>query len=112
MAHRFIMNAGLGNIVKIECHETLPSTVELARSYARLGYPDKYIIFAKNQKSTRDGGNHSKKSDNDSMNPYSKNGSSSFALGTQTTFYLSFYLLLCKFKFNHTRVFIRKERNV
>jgi BirA family biotin operon repressor/biotin-[acetyl-CoA-carboxylase] ligase len=43
------MNAGLGNIVKIECHETLPSTVELARSYARLGYPDKYIIFAKNQ---------------------------------------------------------------
>ena len=49
MAHRFIMNAGLGNIVKIECHEALPSTVELAKSYAKLGYPDKYIVFAQGQ---------------------------------------------------------------
>lgn len=49
MAHRFILNVGDGNIVKVECHETLASTLDLARIYARLGYPDKYIVFSESQ---------------------------------------------------------------
>ena len=49
MTHNFIMNVGEGNIVKVECHEKLRSTHELARHYAKIGYPDKYIVFSEKQ---------------------------------------------------------------
>ena len=35
-----------GNIVKFEVHNTLPSTVSLAREYAKQGYPDRYVVFS------------------------------------------------------------------
>ncbi len=38
-----------GNAVKIEYYRELPSTVELAREYARAGKPDRYVIFAEKQ---------------------------------------------------------------
>ena len=39
-----------GSVVKIECHDALPSTTRLAREYARLGYPDRYVVFAEKRK--------------------------------------------------------------
>ena len=44
------MRAGDGNIVKLECHDTLPSTVTVARDYAKLGYPDRYVVFSEKRK--------------------------------------------------------------
>jgi biotin-(acetyl-CoA carboxylase) ligase len=44
------MRANDGNIVKLECHDTLPSTVSLARDYAKLGYPDRYVVFSEKRK--------------------------------------------------------------
>ena len=38
-----------GKILHLECYETLPSTHELARKYARLGFNDGYVIFSENQ---------------------------------------------------------------
>ncbi|MBR2343185.1 MAG: hypothetical protein IKA64_02920 [Clostridia bacterium] len=38
-----------GNIVKLELYDELPSTVALAREYARAGYPDRYAVFASRQ---------------------------------------------------------------
>ncbi len=41
-----------GNILRIECRDTLPSTVALAREYVKQGYPDRYVVFAERQEST------------------------------------------------------------
>ncbi len=38
-----------GNTVKLEYRESLPSTVALAKEYARGGYPDRYVVFAEQQ---------------------------------------------------------------
>ncbi len=35
-----------GSIVKLECHDALPSTANLAKIYAKSGYPDRYVVFA------------------------------------------------------------------
>lgn len=41
-----------GNVVKMEYHDILPSTVELARKYAQSGCPDRYVIYTENQVSS------------------------------------------------------------
>ena len=38
-----------GNTVRVEYRESLPSTAELAREYAKKGYPDRYVVFAEKQ---------------------------------------------------------------
>ncbi len=38
-----------GNTVKVEHRESLPSVSTLAKEYARLGYPDRYVVFAEKQ---------------------------------------------------------------
>ena len=38
-----------GSSVKLECRSTLHSTLELAREYAKAGYPDKYVVFTERQ---------------------------------------------------------------
>jgi len=38
-----------GNIIKFEHCDALRSTTELAREYARSGYPDRYVIFTEKQ---------------------------------------------------------------
>ena len=38
-----------GNVIQLEQYDTLPSTLALAREYAKNGYPDKYVIFSENQ---------------------------------------------------------------
>ena len=40
------MRANDGAIIKFESHVALESTTELARKYASLGYPDRYVVFA------------------------------------------------------------------
>ena len=35
-----------GSFAKLECHDALFSTSDLARQYAKSGYPDRYCIFA------------------------------------------------------------------
>lgn len=35
-----------GSIVKLEYHDALPSTANLAKIYAKAGYPDRYVVFA------------------------------------------------------------------
>lgn len=40
------MRAADGSIVKFECHDALHSTSKLARAYAKIGYPDRYVVFA------------------------------------------------------------------
>ena len=35
-----------GSLARLECHDTLYSTSELAKQYAKAGYPDRYCIFA------------------------------------------------------------------
>lgn len=44
------MRASDGSVVKLECHDALPSTARLAREYAKLGYPDRYVVFAERKK--------------------------------------------------------------
>lgn len=41
-----------GSVVKLEYHDTLPSTANLARIYAKAGYPDRYVVFAENKVSS------------------------------------------------------------
>lgn len=43
-----------GSIVKLEYHDALPSTANLAKIYARAGYPDRYVVFSE-KKVSRDG---------------------------------------------------------
>ena len=40
------MRASDGSIVKLECHNALHSTARLAKEYAKLGYPDRYVVLA------------------------------------------------------------------
>ncbi len=40
------MRATDGSIVKIEAHDALLSTTKLARAYAKIKYPDRYLIFS------------------------------------------------------------------
>ena len=44
------MRATDGSIVKLECHDTLPSPQNLARTYAKEGYPDRYVVFAEGRR--------------------------------------------------------------
>ena len=44
--HVMTMRASDGSVVKLECHDALPSTARLAKHYAKLGYPDRYVVFA------------------------------------------------------------------
>jgi BirA family biotin operon repressor/biotin-[acetyl-CoA-carboxylase] ligase len=50
------MRAQDGSIVKLECHDALGSTKKLARTYARMGYPDRYVVFAERLLETGEGG--------------------------------------------------------
>ena len=50
------MRASDGSVVKLECHTALPSTAELARQYAKIGYPDRYAVFAEGKKKLDDEG--------------------------------------------------------
>ncbi len=34
-----------GSIIKLEAHSVLSSTADLAREYAKAGYPDRYVVF-------------------------------------------------------------------
>ena len=38
-----------GNVIQLEQYDTLPSTLMLAREYAKGSYPDKYVIFSEEQ---------------------------------------------------------------
>lgn len=44
--HVMTMRASDGSVVKLECHDALPSTSRLAKHYAKLGFPDRYVVFA------------------------------------------------------------------
>ena len=44
------MLASDGSVVKLECHNALPSTAQIAREYAKRGYPDRYVVFAEGRK--------------------------------------------------------------
>ena len=44
------MRASDGSVVKLECHDALQSTAHLAREYAKLGYPDRYVVFSDGRK--------------------------------------------------------------
>ena len=41
-----------GSAVKLEYHDSLSSTTELAREYAKAGYPDKFVVFTEKQTET------------------------------------------------------------
>ena len=49
MPKNVIMRTSDGKVLHLECYETLPSTHELARKYARLGFNDGYVIFSEKQ---------------------------------------------------------------
>ncbi|MBQ3015971.1 MAG: hypothetical protein IJD79_04245 [Clostridia bacterium] len=49
MAKNVIMRTKDGKILHLECHDSIPSTHSLARSYARIGYADGYVVFSENQ---------------------------------------------------------------
>ncbi len=44
------MRATDGSVIKLECHDALTSTSRLAKQYAKLGYPDRYVVFAEGKK--------------------------------------------------------------
>jgi len=44
------MRASDDSIVKLECHERLLSTAALAKQYANMGYPDRYVIIAESER--------------------------------------------------------------
>jgi len=50
------MRASDGNIVKLECHDSLPSTSRLIKEYAKINYPDRYVVFADERKRTSEKG--------------------------------------------------------
>ena len=45
----YIMDLGEGNVVKAECYKSIPSVIELARTYAKAGRPDKFVVFSEAQ---------------------------------------------------------------
>jgi len=49
MPRTLIMRTQDGKILHLECHTSVPSTHELARSYAQSGYTDGYVVFSENQ---------------------------------------------------------------
>ena len=49
MPKNVVMRTMDGKILHVECHEQIPSTHELARKYARLGFSDGYAIFSEKQ---------------------------------------------------------------
>lgn len=49
MAKTVIMRTKDGNIIHLECHDSVESTVSLARKYAKAGYADRYVVFSENQ---------------------------------------------------------------
>lgn len=49
MPKNVIMRTADGKILHLECYEQLPSTHELARKYAKLGFADGYVIFSEKQ---------------------------------------------------------------
>lgn len=49
MARQSIMRTKEGKILHLECHDSLPSSHELAREYAREGTPDGYVVFSEKQ---------------------------------------------------------------
>ena len=44
------MRASDDSIVKLECHERLLSTAALAKQYAKMGYPDRYVVIAESER--------------------------------------------------------------
>ena len=52
------MRAVDGSVIKLECHDSLPSTARLAKQYAQNSrdYPDRYVIFAEERKRATDAG--------------------------------------------------------
>ena len=44
------MRATDGSVIKLECHDALTSTSRLAKQYAKLSYPDRYVVFAEGKK--------------------------------------------------------------
>lgn len=44
------MRASDDSIVKLECHERLLSTAALAKQYAKMGYPDRYVVVAESER--------------------------------------------------------------
>ena len=49
MARTVIMRTPQGNILHLECHDSIECTHELARNYARAGYTDGYVVFSEHQ---------------------------------------------------------------
>ena len=49
MARTMIMRTQDGQLLHLECHETLPSVADLARKYARAGVQNGHVIFSENQ---------------------------------------------------------------
>ncbi len=47
------MRLGDGSYIKLEYHDSLKSTSLLAKEYASMGYPDKYVIFTDKQYSSQ-----------------------------------------------------------
>ena len=54
--HLMTVRASDGSVIKIEHHDALPSTARLAKAYAKIGYPDRYVVFAEGQKKFEDDG--------------------------------------------------------
>ena len=52
------MRAVDGSVVKLECHDSLPSTLRLARQYAKNSrdYPDRYVIFSEERRTVTEKG--------------------------------------------------------
>lgn len=48
------MRASDGSVVKLECHDALHSTSALAKEYAKLGYPDRYVVFSESRIKAQD----------------------------------------------------------
>lgn len=44
-----------GNTVRLEYRRNITSTVDIAREYARAGYPDRYVVFAEREGDMGDG---------------------------------------------------------
>ena len=49
MPKNLIMRTSDSKILHLECYEQIPSTHELARKYAKLGFGDGYVIFSEKQ---------------------------------------------------------------
>ena len=49
MEKRITFRTPKGKFLQVECYDSLPSTLELARQYAKLGYADGYVVFSEKQ---------------------------------------------------------------